>query len=187
MALRNSTDGALLGYSAAIASAISNDDDALLELVEEFMRGPHRRHPGRAQPPEFVYLARESLDDVLAWHRAGAVKRHDPHALLRRPRADLPGLPRQADRVAMITASGMQGPAPRDLVEVATASPWCPRRRHGTHSWRHIHEGGFDARRYSVAPVDEATARAWVRLHHYTSAYPAASQRYGLFGRDGQL
>ena len=40
MALRNSTDGALLGYSATIAAATSNDDDdALLDLVEEFMRG----------------------------------------------------------------------------------------------------------------------------------------------------
>jgi hypothetical protein len=28
MALRNSTDGALLGYSATIAAATSNDDDA---------------------------------------------------------------------------------------------------------------------------------------------------------------
>jgi hypothetical protein len=69
----------------------------------------------------------------------------------------------------------LQGPAPRDLVEVATTSPWCQRWRHGAHSWRHIHEGGFDVRRYSVEPIDEATARAWVCQHHYTSAYPAAS------------
>src|SRR5664279_1090510 len=73
MALRNSTDGALLGYSAAIASAISNDDDALLDLVEEFMRDRTGGTLYALSRPEFVYLARESLDDVLAWHRAGAV------------------------------------------------------------------------------------------------------------------
>ena len=73
MALRNSTDGALLGYSAAIASAISNDDDALLDLVEEFMRGRTGGTLDALSRPEFVYLARESLDDVLTWHRAGAV------------------------------------------------------------------------------------------------------------------
>ena len=85
------------------------------------------------------------------------------------------------------TSTTARGPAPRDLVEVATTSPWCQRWRGGAHSWRHIHEGGFDARAYRVEPIDEATARAWVCRHHYTSAYPAASQRYGLHGRDGQL
>jgi hypothetical protein len=84
-------------------------------------------------------------------------------------------------------STSQQGPAARDLVEVATTSPWCQRWRDGAHSWRHIHEGGFDARRYSVEPIDEATARAWVCQHHYSSAYPAASQRYGLSDRDGQL
>ena len=73
MALRSTTDGALLGYSATIAAAISDDDDALLDLVEEFMRGRTGGTLAALSRPEFVYLARESLDDVLAWHRAGAV------------------------------------------------------------------------------------------------------------------
>ena len=80
-----------------------------------------------------------------------------------------------------------KGPAPRPLAEVATTSSWCQRWRNGAHSWRHIHEGGFDARRYSVEPIDEGTARAWVCQHHYTKAYPPASQRYGMFDRAGQL
>lgn len=73
MALRNRTDGTLLGYSAAIAAAISNDDDALLDLIEEFMRGRTGGTLDALNRPAFVYLARESLDDVLAWHHAGAV------------------------------------------------------------------------------------------------------------------
>jgi hypothetical protein len=73
MALRNNTDGTLLGYSAAIAAAISNDDDTLLDLVEEFMRGRTGGTLDALSRPEFVYLARESLDDVLTWHHAGAV------------------------------------------------------------------------------------------------------------------
>jgi hypothetical protein len=73
MALRNRTDGTLLGYSAAIAAAISNDDDALLDLVEEFMRSRTGGTLDALSRPEFVSLARGSLDDVLAWHHAGAV------------------------------------------------------------------------------------------------------------------
>lgn len=65
--------------------------------------------------------------------------------------------------------------------EVATASLWCQRWRRGQHSWRHIHEGGFDARRYRVEPIDDTTARAWVVANHYSASYPAASRRYGLF------
>ena len=52
------------------------------------------------------------------------------------------------------------GPAPVALPEVTTSSPWCQRWRDGHHSWRHIHEGGFDARRYSVERIDEDTARS---------------------------
>jgi len=73
MALRNRTDGTLLGYSAAIAAAISNDDDALLDLVEDFMRGRTGGTLDALSRPEFVYLARASLDDLLAWHNASAV------------------------------------------------------------------------------------------------------------------
>ncbi len=73
MALRNQTDGALLGYSVTIAAAISNDDDALLDLVEDFMRGRTGGTPDALSRAEFVTLARESLADVLAWHHAGTV------------------------------------------------------------------------------------------------------------------
>lgn len=70
---------------------------------------------------------------------------------------------------------------PTGLPEVATASPWCQRWRAGRHSWRHVREGGFDARRYRVEPVPDAVARAWVVANHYSASYPAASRRYGLF------
>ena len=74
MALRNASDGTLLGYSAAIAAAISNDDDALLDLVEDLMRGRTGGTLDWLSRPEFAYLARESLDDVLRWHQVGAVQ-----------------------------------------------------------------------------------------------------------------
>ncbi len=35
-----------------------------------------------------------------------------------------------------------------DLPEVPISSPWCQRWRQRQHSWRHVGEGGFDARRY---------------------------------------
>ncbi len=75
----------------------------------------------------------------------------------------------------------MTGPSPAALPEVATASRWCQRWRAGQHSWRHVHEGGFDARRYRVEPITDTTARAWVVANHYAASYPAASRRYGLF------
>ena len=73
MALRNTSDGTLLGYSAAIAAAISNDDDALLDLVEDIMRG-RTEERWTVSRPEFAYLARQSLGDVLRWHQVGAVE-----------------------------------------------------------------------------------------------------------------
>ena len=72
MAQRNRTDGALLGYSAAIAEAIGSDDDALIDLVEEFMRIEHSTLDALTRA-RFVHLARESLDDILAWHHGGPV------------------------------------------------------------------------------------------------------------------
>ena len=68
--------------------------------------------------------------------------------------------------------------------EVMPSSQWCQRWRDGTHSWRHARDGGFDARRYEVAAVDEATAKGYVVRHHYSRSYPAARLRYGLFERD---
>lgn len=78
-------------------------------------------------------------------------------------------------------------PAPLSVSEIATASPWCQRWTRRAHSWRHISEGGFDPSRYCVEPISEADARAWIVEHHYSGSYPAASQRYGLFDRSGQM
>lgn len=54
---------------------------------------------------------------------------------------------------------------------------WAERR----HSWRHVSEGGFDARRFEVAEVAEATAKQYVTRHHYSGTYPATRLRFGLF------
>jgi hypothetical protein len=61
------------------------------------------------------------------------------------------------------------------------ASPWCLRWQGRKHSWRHTSEGGFDRRRYDVARIGEAEARAFVEANHYTGTYPAARRAYGLF------
>lgn len=61
------------------------------------------------------------------------------------------------------------------------ASDWCQRWEAGAHSWRHRSECGFDADRYTVDPISEATAKAYVLRHHYSGTYPASIQRYGLF------
>jgi hypothetical protein len=58
---------------------------------------------------------------------------------------------------------------------------WCQRWHQRRHSWRHRSEGGFDASRYEVAPVEEADAMSFVRRHHYSGTYPAARLRYGLY------
>ncbi|MFE1279433.1 Mom family adenine methylcarbamoylation protein [[Kitasatospora] papulosa] len=68
-----------------------------------------------------------------------------------------------------------------ELTEVATASDWCRRWTHRTPSWRRVRDGGFDSRRYSVAPITETVAKAFVIGHHYTGSYPSASHRLGLF------
>lgn len=71
------------------------------------------------------------------------------------------------------------------LTEVPTASANCQRWNGGQHTWRHTSEGGFDPARYSVEPLDETTAKAFVTGHHYSGTYPAAAQRYALL--DGPL
>jgi hypothetical protein len=67
------------------------------------------------------------------------------------------------------------------------ASDLCQRwRSGGRHSWRHRSEGGFDARRYDVAPLAEADARTFVAANDYSRTYPAARLRFGLYdGRGG--
>lgn len=47
-------------------------------------------------------------------------------------------------------------------------------------SWRHTSEGGFDPALYAVEAIDEATAKGYVKAHHYSGTYPASAQRYGL-------
>jgi hypothetical protein len=53
----------------------------------------------------------------------------------------------------------------------------------GRHSWRHIHEGGFDRRRYEVAAIEEAAARPFCERHHYSHSWPASRLPYGLFDK----
>jgi len=62
----------------------------------------------------------------------------------------------------------------------AAGSPWCQRwtERHST--WRHLHDGGFDAARYRVERVPDAVAASYVRRHHYSGQPVAALQSYGL-------
>jgi hypothetical protein len=68
-----------------------------------------------------------------------------------------------------------------DLPEIPTASPWCQRWRERTHSWRHVRDGGFDARDYTVAPLDEKLAEKFVITHHYSGSYAAATKRLALY------
>ncbi|CCK24436.1 hypothetical protein BN159_0057 [Streptomyces davaonensis JCM 4913] len=65
--------------------------------------------------------------------------------------------------------------------EIPTASDWCQRWQQRTPSWRHVSEGGFDARRYTVEPLPEEEAKAFVLAHHYSASYPSAKERFGLY------
>jgi hypothetical protein len=47
------------------------------------------------------------------------------------------------------------------------------------HSWRHRSEGGFDARRYDVAALPEADAKAFVAAIHYSGTHPAVGLSTG--------
>ncbi|MDP3889852.1 hypothetical protein [Nocardioides sp.] len=66
-------------------------------------------------------------------------------------------------------------------------SPYCQRWAHGRHSWRHVAEGGFDARAFTVVPLDDAPARQFVARHHYAGTYPASRLAYGLLTTNEQL
>ncbi|WP_254401029.1 hypothetical protein [Streptomyces sp. AC555_RSS877] len=68
-----------------------------------------------------------------------------------------------------------------DLPEMPTVSPWCQRWRERTHSWRHVHDGGFNARHFTVAPLDEKPAEKFVITHHYSGSYAAATKRLALY------
>ena len=71
--------------------------------------------------------------------------------------------------------------------EVSPASQWCQRWNGGTHTWRHRSQGGFDADRYSVEPLDESAAKRYITTNHYSSSYPAALSRWALRDRDRRL
>ncbi|MDA8287225.1 MAG: hypothetical protein M0014_02035 [Actinomycetota bacterium] len=68
------------------------------------------------------------------------------------------------------------GEVPRSLNE-AFSQRWRARQA----SWVRPEDGGFDARRYWIEPIDEQTAKAYVQTNHYSASYPAASRRFGLF------
>jgi hypothetical protein len=73
------------------------------------------------------------------------------------------------------------------MPEISPSSEWCQRWRDGKSSWRHRSEGGFNARSYEVAPLDDRTAKAYVERHHYSGTYVASRLRYGMWERHGAL
>ncbi|WP_456294181.1 Mom family adenine methylcarbamoylation protein [Streptomyces chartreusis] len=80
-----------------------------------------------------------------------------------------------------------QNPLPlEDLQDVPPVSPWCQRWRRGRHSWRHVRDGGFDRRDYSVDVIpDEEPAKSFVLTHHYAHSWPSASMQFGLYDVSG--
>ncbi|MEV6683393.1 hypothetical protein AB0N09_42065 [Streptomyces erythrochromogenes] len=68
-----------------------------------------------------------------------------------------------------------------DISEIPTSSAWCQRWQGRRHSWRHLSEGGFDARRYLVELIPERLAKAFVLEHHYSGSFPAARLSFGLY------
>jgi len=47
-------------------------------------------------------------------------------------------------------------------LEVSPAADWCQRWNEGFHTWRRRSEGGFDASRYEVSPIDDRTAKVYI-------------------------
>lgn len=79
------------------------------------------------------------------------------------------------------------GPAERQHAPQGPVLPtgeWCQRWSGGTHSWRHVSEGGFNQHHYSVEPIPEAWAKAFVLARHYTGSFPAARLSYGLWAHE---
>ena len=60
-----------LGYGALIAEAIGSADDAVLDLVEEFMRTETGGTLDALDAATFDRLARDCMADVVAWDLAG--------------------------------------------------------------------------------------------------------------------
>ena len=59
----------------------------------------------------------------------------------------------------------------------------CQRWTHRHGSWRHPSEDGFNPAHYSVAPVREGLARAFVVQHHNDGTFPTSRLCYGLHDR----
>lgn len=70
---------------------------------------------------------------------------------------------------------------------MSAASTACQRWNRGSHTWRHLSEGGFDARRFDVVTVHESIARPFVHRHHYASSYPAGRLAFALTTDDERL
>ncbi len=51
-------------------------------------------------------------------------------------------------------------------------------------SWVRRRDGGFDSRRYHVAPADWASAATFVRRHHYAGSLPSVTWSLGMFHDD---
>lgn len=80
-----------------------------------------------------------------------------------------------------------QDPLPfEDLTETPTASPWCQRWNGRRHSWRHVRDGGFDARKYRVDVIPKKTGKSFVLTHHYSRSYSAAKVQFGLYDVSGR-
>lgn len=62
-------------------------------------------------------------------------------------------------------------------------SGWCQRTTSRTPSWRHVSDGGFDQRDYTVVSLPWATARDFIRQHHYSGTFASQRLRYGLVRR----
>ncbi|MBK3545946.1 hypothetical protein [Streptomyces sp. MBT60] len=69
----------------------------------------------------------------------------------------------------------------RAFAEIPNASDRCQRWQGRRHSFRHVSEGGFDARRYAVEAVPEKEAKEFVVGHHYSGSFPSARIRFGLY------
>jgi hypothetical protein len=67
------------------------------------------------------------------------------------------------------------------LPEINPASDRCLRWTDRQHSWVRRSEGGFDASRFLVEPIDLRTARTYVETHHYSASYVADRFRFGLY------
>lgn len=84
-------------------------------------------------------------------------------------------MPADGEQLALPVHATFPEPAPPP-----GSQRWTRRR----HCWVPASEGGFRAADYTVAPIDELTARMYVVEHHYSGSYPVARRRYGLFYRE---